>query len=572
MNGGAITTIVVALIATFDLSFRAGSDPVLPVVLAGAFLLAVLSAANRSWIVLLAPNRRWIVHAMLITAFTTTPAGVPFGIRIGGYYIFFSEFFVFGSLLYAIGLLRASPVATARLQNSAGVRATVVFGVTVVAGVIIGFLHGYSLKDIQIDMRAIADMIIIIFVVAVIFAVDDWRRYLKTIVAILTFSAVMILYASVTGKSVGLRSETAELDPNTTSTGGVLGAGSTATRFLTQTTALAMAVVLACLTLLVLGRVTAKHAAPMLIPALVITFLSFSRNTILALAGTLAFALVFTLINGNLVRAGARFVAMLLVTGAAIFGLPILGHAIGVGHWVDAQVTGYADRVVAGFEQSNVKNDRSAQGRLKEDAQLINSGADHPIFGAGFGYRYRAPEGGIRDPGNFTRTATGQLYAHNIYLWFYAKVGAVGAGTFLVLILIGVPPVLGRRRPSPVFVAAAGTLVGLGVLMSVMPLPLDQANAAALGLAIGASLEAGTLRASRNTRLQHESQQPTIAIASIAKTAQQQDSDFRAAAGGSGHRHQLEGVVLKDRCAAEPRPIPRLSHTPVSRDHNRVLL
>ena len=142
MKAGAITTTIAALIATFDLSFRAGSDPVLPVVLAGAFLLAVLLAGNRSWIVLLAPNRSWIVHAMLITAFTTMPLGIPFGIRVGGYYIFFYEFFAFGSLLYAIGLLRASPVATTRLQNSAGVRATVLFGITVVTGVIIGLLHG----------------------------------------------------------------------------------------------------------------------------------------------------------------------------------------------------------------------------------------------------------------------------------------------------------------------------------------------------------------------------------------------------------------------------------------------
>ena len=44
MNAGAITITIAALIATFDLSFRVGSDPVLPVMLAGAFLLAVLLA------------------------------------------------------------------------------------------------------------------------------------------------------------------------------------------------------------------------------------------------------------------------------------------------------------------------------------------------------------------------------------------------------------------------------------------------------------------------------------------------------------------------------------------------
>jgi O-antigen ligase len=556
MKAGAITTTVAALIATFDLSFRAGSDPVLPVVLAGAFLLAVLLAGNRSWIVLLAPNRSWIVHAMLITVFTTTPPGIPFGIRVGGFYVFFYEFFAFGSLLYAIGLLRASPVATTRLQNSAGVRATVLFGIIVATGVIIGLLHGHSLKDIQIDVRGIADMMIVIFVVAVIFAVNDWRRYLKTIITILTFSLAIILYASVSGKSVGFRTEHSQLYDKTTST---------AARFITQTTALALAVVLACVTLLVLGRVTAKHAAPMLIPSLAICFLSFSRNTILAIAGALAFALVFALIHGNLGRAGPRFAMMALVTGLAIFGLPVLGHAIGAGHWVDEQVGGYVDRVVAGFEDSNVKRDASAQGRLSEDTHLLKSGAEHPIFGAGFGFRYKPPEGGgIRDPGDFAGTTNGQLYAHNTYLWFYVKVGVVGAATFLMLIVVGVLPVLGRRRPSPVSVAAAGTLVGLGVALIFVPYPLDQANSAAVGLVIGASLEAGTLRAIRNPRLQHESQQPTVAIPSIAKRAQQLDSNFRAAAGRSGCRRQLEGFVLPERCAAERRPIPRLSHTTVS--------
>ena len=564
MNAGAITITIAALIAIFDLSFRAGSDPVLPVMLAGAFLLAVLLAGNRSTIVLLAPNRSWIVHAMLITAFTTTPLGTPLGIRVGGYFIFFYEFFAFGSLLYVIGLLRPSPVVTKRFQNSAGLWATVLFGITVVSGVINGLVHGSFLKDIVTDARAIVDMMIVIFVVAVVFALDDWRQYVKTIIAILTLSAAIILYASVSGESVGFRTERAELYDKTTSN---------ATRFITQTSALALAVVLGCVTLLVLGRVTAKHAAPMLIPSLAICFLSFSRSTILALAGALAFTLVFTLVNGHMVRAAQRFAMMALVTGVAVFGISVLGGAIGAGHWVDVQVEGFADRVLAGFEQSNVKRDTSAQGRLKEDVLLKKSGDARPIFGAGFGYRYKPPEGGgIRDPSDFAGTTTGQLYAHNTYLWFYVKVGLVGAATFLMLILVGVLPALGRRRPSPVSVAAAGALVGLAADMSVVPLPLDQCNSVALGLVIGASLGVGTLRAIRNPRLHHESQQPTLGIPSIAKRAPQLDSNSRIADGRSGRRRQLEAFVLPERCAAEPRPIPRLSHTTVSPDEDVATL
>ena len=293
---------------------------------------------------------------MLITAFTTMPLGIPLGIRVGGYFIFFYEFFAFWSLLYAIGLLRASPVVTKRFQNSAGVWATVLFGITVVSGVINGLVHGSFLKDIQTDARAIVDMMIVIFVVAVIFALDDWRRYVKTIIAILMLSAAIILYASVSGESVGLRTERAELYDKTTSD---------ATRFITQTTGLALVVVLGCVTLLVLGRVTAKQAAPMLIPSLVISFLSFSRNTNLALVGALVFTLVIALVDGHLVRVVLRFVLMALVTGVAVFGLSILGDAIGAGHWIDVQVKGYANRVVAGIEQSNLERDASTQDRLR---------------------------------------------------------------------------------------------------------------------------------------------------------------------------------------------------------------
>jgi hypothetical protein len=525
MNAGAITTTLAALIVTFDLSFRAGSNPVLPVVLAGAFLFAVLVARNRSWIVRLAPNRSWSVHGMLITAYMTWPPGAPQGIRVGGYYVFFYEFFVFGSLLYAIGLLRASPVATTRLQNLAGVRTTALFGITIVAGVIIGLLHGYPLKDIQMDVRPIMHMIIVIFVAAVIFAVNDWRRYLKTIATILMASAAIIVYASVTGKSVGLKTETAELH-EAISSGGVLAGGSTALRYQTQTTAPALAVLLACVVLLVLGRVTAKHAAPMLIPSLVISFLSFSRNTILALAGALVFTLVIALVNGHLVRAVPRFVMMALVTGFVILGLPVLAHATGAGRWIDEQVTGYAHRVVAGFEQSNQKNDLSAQARLKENRYLRKSGAEHPILGAGFGYRYKPPEG---DRSLYEATDHAQLYAHNTYLWFYVKVGVAGAGTFLILIVVGLLPALGRQRSSPVLEAAAGTLVGWGVAMMVMPLPLDHYDSTLLGLIIGASLETGTLRAIRNPR--PPSPQPAVAIPSSGNRTQQLDSDFRAATG-----------------------------------------
>ena len=60
VNAREITATVVVVVATLGLSFTAGLNPVLPAVVAGAFLFAVLLIGNRSW----------IVHALLIVTFT----------------------------------------------------------------------------------------------------------------------------------------------------------------------------------------------------------------------------------------------------------------------------------------------------------------------------------------------------------------------------------------------------------------------------------------------------------------------------------------------------------------------
>jgi hypothetical protein len=502
---GVIATTVAASIATFGLLFTVGSKPLLSVMVAGAFLYAVLLTGNRSW----------TVHALLIATFLPMPPDSSLGFRGGGYFIFYYEVFVVLSLLYAIGLLRASPVAAKRLWNSAAVWAALIFGIAVAVGISVGLVRGYLLYDIQTDVRSVVTMMIVIFVAAVIFAVNDWRRYVKTITAILMVAAAWTVYSSATGTPLGQRTETAELtasDYTGRPGGDVLSGGSNALRYLTQATLLALVVLLGCVTLLVLGRVTAKQAAPMLIPSLVISFLSFSRNTNLALVGALVFALVIALVDGHLQRVVLRLVSMALVAGVAIFGLSILGHAIGAGSWIDTQVVGYANRVVAGSTQSARDVDASTQFRLQEDMSIEKSGAEHQIFGGGFGYRYKPPAG----PREGFLADRGQLYAHNTYGWFYVKTGVVGVGTFLILIVAGVLPALGRHRSSPVLAAAAATLVGLSVALIVMPLPEDLGSSSVgLGLVIGACLGAGTARATRAPGLQQESQSPTLTISPI---------------------------------------------------------
>ena len=500
MTAGAIATTVVMLIVTFALALMIGSKPMLPALVAGAFLFAVLLFRNPSW----------LVHALLIVLFTTRTEELPLGIRVFGYLIYFYEFLLFASLLYTMWLLRASPFAAKRLRNSVAVWAAVSFGITIAIGVSLGILRGYPLYDIQYDARPVINMMIAASVAAIIVAVNDWQRYMKTIIAILIFSAAVTVFASANGMSLAGRTESAELRAVE---GYAIGGGSEAIRYLTDTTQLALAVLIGCVALLVLGRLTAKQAAPMLIPALMISLLSFSRNTILALAGTIVFALLIALLDGQLLRLVPRLVSITLVAGVAVFGLFTLGRALGAGDWIDTQVSGYGNRVIAGLTQSYEKEDRSTLYRLEENRYITITGAHHPIFGNGYGKRYKPPVG---EYGTF-HASLGTLYAHNSYGWLYVKVGVAGVATFLTLIGASVLPALFRHRSS-LLLAATATLVGVSVILIVVPLPNGHGDSALLGLVIGACIGAGALRAPRASAQRHESQLPSLAISSNGQT------------------------------------------------------
>ena len=123
----------------------------------------------------------------------------------------------------------------------------------------------------------------------------------------------------------------------------------------------------------------------MLVSSLVITFLSFSRNSILSVAGAVVFALIIALLAGHFIRIVSRALLMGVVVGAVAIGVSAAGGAVGAGDWIDKQVGAYSDRVVTGFQR--ISDDSSAQLREEEVAFLYRAGAEHPLFGSGFGYR-----------------------------------------------------------------------------------------------------------------------------------------------------------------------------------------
>jgi hypothetical protein len=485
-------TVVVVLIVTFGLTLMIGLYPVLPLLAAGVFLFAVLLRGNYSL----------IVHAFLLVTFTARTQELPHGFRVLSFYIWWHEPLIIGSLCYAIWLLRAAPSVANRLRHSIPARVALLFSVVVVVGIILGILYGHPLYDIQYDVRPPINMMIVVFIAAVIVAVDDWQRYIKTITVSLIFSAVLMVYASATGMQLGGRNETAQLYAEG---GRALAGGSNAMRYLTDATLPALAVLLGCAALLTLGRVRLTQVTPMLIASLVISVLSFSRTTILALAGAFVFAFLIALLNGHLVRLALRLVLMPLVTAVALFALLNLGNALGGQEWIKTQTTGYVDRVISGLAPSNVQADTSVRYRAQEDQFIEKTGAESPILGGGFGQRYKPPTG---KRGTFTAVG-GQLYSHNVYNWFYIKSGLAGVVAFLALIATSVLPALLRHRGNLLLTTAASTLVGLSLAMLYSPIPIDQVGSPLLGIVIGLCIGAGTLKVSRTADLQLNSQ-PSI--------------------------------------------------------------
>ena len=77
-------------------------------------------------------------------------------------------------------------------------------------------------------------------------------------------------------------------------------------------------------------------------------------------------------------------------------------------------------------------------------------------------------------------------YAHNFYLWWLVKAGAVGMASFAVFALT--PVVRGIRSASAEAKISAAVSAGLLAVCVVAPLPLEPGDSLALGMALGAAM------------------------------------------------------------------------------------
>ena len=189
---------------------------------------------------------------------------------------------------------------------------------------------------------------------------------------------------------------------------------------------------------------------------------------------------------------------MLAVTlPAALF---LLQHSE-AGVWLGNQIVGYNNRVLGGVSTDALAVDESTLDRLRENAKLNRAISEAPLFGHGLGYAYQMPFG--NDPNWFTATL-GTTYAHNFYLWWLCKSGAVGMAAFAWFALT--PLIRGLRSASALAKAGAAVSIGLLVICNVAPLPEEPASALVLGMALGSALAFANL--DRAQRRDHAADAP----------------------------------------------------------------
>jgi O-antigen ligase len=245
--------------------------------------------------------------------------------------------------------------------------------------------------------------------------------------------------------------------------------------------------------LYLLGKGRSAHAMWLVPPAMFILLLAFSRNTLIALAIT---AVVCILLSRSL----ASLVRLTILTGglagAALLVLPLVlavSRNTPFGTWLGNQISSFELRVVSGLSSQYLASDPSLAARLQENDRLLFAISQSPWLGHGAGYTYMwpfgNPDGHVPDPS--------WTYAHNFYLWWFAKAGIVGIA--LLLFFVGAPLLRGALSGSTNGYAAVSVLVALLVISIVAPLPEDSPNAELLGMVLGATMafsfpRAGPLR------------------------------------------------------------------------------
>ena len=404
-----------------------------------------------------------MVWAVIFLAFASLPAGLPVVKLIGPVAISAHQV----ALVVAIAYL----IPHARLRFSAYALPGI-FVLMVAFSAAVGMANGHDVGRVIREASILFEMAAGFVLALLIVRTNYVTQSMRAMAATLWFSAGMILAASLTGLRLAGRQESLQA---------VTGSAQ-AIRLLTATQAPAMAVLAALVAAQILGRGRFSLFVTLGVPALIVTLLGFSRNALIGLAVAAAAAFVATLGWPALRRSATLTVVVAalvaVVTPAALF---LLQHSA-AGAWLADQVNAFSHRVIGGVSPNAMAVDQSTLDRLREDAKLQYAITQAPAFGHGLGYAYQLPFG---KPGTFTATF-GTTYAHNFYLWWLTKAGALGMTVFAAFALT--PTVRGIRSTSVEAKISAAACAGLLVVCLVDPLPEESGNSLVLGMALGAAM------------------------------------------------------------------------------------
>jgi len=434
-------------------------------------LIAPLLIAVIASILILVLRPAWAVYLTLILAFTAMPAFIPTEFNVAGNTIRAHEPFLLLAVLHTMAKFKSS-----RRLNLL----TVAFATFVALGFLVGFAEQNTLTKLLYDARPVAEGAVMIFVAVRVYGTDIAVTAYRVIKWVLWASAAVVLAGATLGIQVGGRTEEASL-ANPGADYGV------ATRLLTSATFPALAVLCAIAAIVIAKRITLRSTWVLSVPAALIVVLSFSRNSILALAVAILFAVVATRTVSAMLRAGGVVLVTIAAFALLIVLNPILATLPG-GDFINTQIASYSSRVLNGLTSNVQATDASVQFRASEDAWLLRGIAAAPVLGHGFGFAYKPSAG----TSSFTLDYA-PYYAHNFYLWAGVKTGVVGVLMFVLS--IASPLLRSLNRPTVATLGIAAALVGMLAASYVAPVPLSSTSTILFGALVGAlarSTERGT--------------------------------------------------------------------------------
>ena len=452
------------------------SGAVLAAFLFGCFLFGALSVRNFRGLALIGVmfcvavyriKPQLMVWVALFLAFAALPADWHMGMIFGPVDIWAYQVAVLLAIGYLISIVR--PRLSAYLLPG-------MFSLTVV-----GFVTGHDAEVVAVEAQYLFEMIGGFMLGLLIVYCDYTKGAMRAIAVTLWFSALMIVAGSLHAIHLaGVEFSLAATGGGCSAMAHCAGAAAT-TRVITAAEEPALAVLTALVAAAIVGRVRPATYLALGPPAVIISLLAFARIALIEIGVGALVAFVASLGWWSLRRTGVLTVAGAVLLAVTVPGALFLLQHWQAGAWLGDQYTAFNNRVLGGVSTKVLAADPSTLARLAEDANLKRATAEAPVFGHGLGYAYQLPFG---KSGSFT-AGEGTTYAHNFYMWWLAKAGAVGMAAFALFALI--PLIRALRCASAPAKISVAVSVGLLVTCTVDPLP-EGFGALTLGLALGSAM------------------------------------------------------------------------------------